>query len=188
MLEESRAYADLDVYYKSCFQYGALDSEQFFTALRLARQTVFLPTARTHDLYGNVSEAVLLVIPFRKSSSTFRGHRVFYFDKKLMEKNFAPLMESGASYVCLRAADGTTLMELGEPALRPDQIPENAATLGHTSVPPRRACSTCSAAARRAAASPCWRRSQTACSSHETPRCCCRWAWASRCFCWLPRR
>ena len=134
VLEESRAYADLDVYYKSCFQYGTLDSEQFFTALRLARQTVFLPTARTHDLYGNVSEAVLLVIPFRKSSSTFRGHMVFYFDKKLMEKNFAPLMESGASYVCLRAADGTTLMELGEPALRTDEIPANAASLGHTSV------------------------------------------------------
>ena len=134
VLEESRAYADLDVYYKACFQYGALDSEQFFTGLRLVRQTVFFPAARTHDLYGNVSEAVLLVIPFRKSSSTFRGHMAFYFDKKLMEKNFAPLLEGGATYVCLRAADGTTLMELGEPTLRPDQIPENAAALGHTSV------------------------------------------------------
>ena len=134
VLEESRAYADLDVYYKACFQYGALDSEQFFTGLRLVRQTVFFPAARTHDLYGNVSEAVLLVIPFRKSSSTFRGHMAFYFDKKLMEKNFAPLLEGGATYVCLRAADGTTLIELGEPTLRPDQIPENAAALGHTSV------------------------------------------------------
>ena len=134
VLEESRAYADLDVYYKACFQYGALDSEQFFTGLRLVRQTVFFPAARTHDLYGNVSEAVLLVIPFRKSSSTFRGHMAFYFDKKLKEKNFAPLLEGGATYVCLRAADGTTLMELGEPTLRPDQIPENAAALGHTSV------------------------------------------------------
>ena len=134
VLEESRAYADLDVYYKACFQYGALDSEQFFTGLRLVRQTVFFPAARTHDLYGNVSEAVLLVIPFRKSSSTFRGHMAFYFDKKLMEKNLAPLLEGGATYVCLRAADGTTLMELGEPTLRPDQIPENAAALGHTSV------------------------------------------------------
>ena len=33
VLEESRAYADLDVYYKACFQYGALDSEQFFAEL-----------------------------------------------------------------------------------------------------------------------------------------------------------
>ena len=57
-----------------------------------------------------------------------------YFDKKLMERNFAPLMESGASYVCLRAADGTTLMELGEPALRPDQIPADAAASGYVSV------------------------------------------------------
>ena len=188
VLEESRAYADLDVYYKACFQYGALDSEQFFTGLRLVRQTVFFPAARTHDLYGNVSEAVLLVIPFRKSSSTFRGHMAFYFDKKLMEKNFAPLLEGGATYVCLRAADGTTLMELGEPTLRPDQIPENAATLGHTSVPPRRACSICYAAARRAAASPCWPRSRTACSSRATPPFCCRWGWASGCSCSSPRR
>ena len=101
-----------------------MTGEQFFSMLDRTRQTTFFPQNMTRNVYGDEFEAVLLAIPFRRYVGQYHGHMVFYFDRGQMEKNFAPLLESGASYIGIYGMDGDPLMEWGNTTLNPEKVLE----------------------------------------------------------------